>query len=312
MGQRLVWGRLYNGPMFRPAVRAARALFCAAALLAALPAPAQGSGRHFLWEVVSLTNRAYLFGTIHAGKKEWYPLPAAVEEAFVDSGVLVVEADISDVAALAKVPPPTYVPPDSLAKHVPPADYERFLKLLPRYGMHESQLAQLKPFMAVSALMFGEWGRLGYLPQHGIDGYLINRAKAEAKPIKEIEGLETQVRLLDSITDEEHRLAFAGTLKALESGLTSEQITGMVNAWQSGDPNLMLEIARHYNDVVPGARALEEKFVWSRHPAMADRIEGYLGQPKVRHFIAVGSLHLAGPKGLVEELRRRGYLVRQR
>ena len=299
--------------MPRPVVRAARALFCAAAFLAAFPAlPQVAAGRHFLWEVASVTNRAYLFGTIHAGKKEWYPLPAVVEEAFADSKVLVVEADISDVAGMQKAAPPTYTPPDSLAKHVPPADYGRFLELLPKYGIRESQLSQLKPFMAVSVLMFSEWARLGYLPRYGIDGYLIDKAKAEAKPIKEIEGLEVQVALLDSITDEEHRLAFAGTLTALESGLTREQITGMVNAWQSGDPKLMLEIAQHYNEKVPGAKALEDKFVWSRHDAMATKIEGYLNQSKVRHFIAVGSLHLAGPQGLVEELRRRGYIVRQR
>lgn len=285
-----------------------RAILLAGAL--ALAAPAHAA--HFLWEVVSLTNRVYLFGTIHAGKKEWYPLAQPIEDALADSKVLVVEADISDEVAMSKAPPPTYAPPDSLAKHVPSAEYERFVKLLPRYGLREEQLAQLKPFMAVSLLMFGEWARLGYLPQFGIDGYLISKAKAEAKPIKEIEGLDTQVKLMDSLTEEEHRLAFSGTLKAIESGLTGEQITGMVNAWQVGDPNLMLEIARHYNREVPGARALEEKFVWSRHDSMVAKIEGYLNESKDRHFIAVGSLHLAGPQGLVEMLRKRGYIVRQK
>jgi hypothetical protein len=299
--------------MHRPVVRAARALICAAAFLAAFPAlPQAAGGREFLWEVVSVTNRAYLFGTIHAGKKDWYPLAPSIEAAFADSKVLVVEADISDVAAMGQAAPPTYDPPDSLAKHVPPADYARFLKLLPRYGLQESQLAQLKPFMAVSVLMFSEWARLGYLPRFGVDAYLIDRAKAEAKPIKEIEGLQTQVQLLDSMTEKEHRLAFDGTLKALESGLTAEQITGMVNAWQAGDPRLMLEIAQRYNEAIPGAREMEEKFVWSRHGSMLAKVEGYLNESKDRHFIAVGSLHLAGPKGLVEALRRRGYIVRQR
>ena len=287
--------------------------FAATCVLWALGLAASSAGAaEFLWEVVSVTNRAYLFGTIHAGKKEWYPLPQVVEDAFADSKVLVVEADISDVAAMQRAAPPTYSPPDTLAKHVPPADYARFLKLLPRYGLEESQLAQLKPFMAVSVLMFSEWARLGYLPKYGIDGHLIEKAKAEAKAIKEIEGLETQVRLMDSITEEEHRQAFAGTLTALETGLTGEQITGMVNAWQVGDPRLMLEIARKYNETIPGAKTLEDKFVWSRHDAMVAKIEGYLNDSRDRHFIAVGSLHLAGPDGLVERLRRRGYLVRQR
>jgi uncharacterized protein YbaP (TraB family) len=145
----------------------------------------------------------------------------------------------------------------------------------------------------------------------GIDAYLIKKAREEKKTVVEVEGIDMQVKLMDSLTDSENRMIFDGTLTALESGLTGEQITGMVNAWQSGDPELMLEIARKYNDQVPGAREFEEKFIWARHEDMAKKIEGYLAS-KERHFVAVGALHLAGPRGLVEMLRKRGYIVRQR
>ena len=294
------------------AASAARAWLLAAFLLAAGDAAAQ-SARLFLWEIVSVTNRAYLFGTVHAGKKDWYPLAPAIEEALADSKVLVVEADVTNVDAMAKTTSAmVYAEPDTLRNHVPPADYERFRKLLGRYAISEPQIAQLKPFMAVSVLVFSEWARLGYLPQFGVDSYLIRKARAEAKTVVEIEGVDEQVRLMDSLTEAEHRQIFDGTLKALESGLSSEQITGMVNAWQSGDPALMLEIAQRYNESVPGAKEFEEKFVWARHEAMARKIEGYMNDSKARHFIAVGSLHLAGPRGLVEMLRKRGYIVRQK
>lgn len=300
--------------MKSPLVFLSRAL--AALALAApsiSPAQAPATGQHFLWEVVSLTNRAYLYGTIHAGKANWYPLPSAVEAAFADSRVLVVEADITDESAMAKTAPAMiYTLPDTLSKHVVPVDYERFRKQLPKYKLAEESVAQMKPFMAVSLLVFSEWARLGYLPQHGIDGYLLKKAKAEAKTIVEIEGTEAQVKLLDAFSEDESRKLFAGTLTALESGITSEQITGMVNAWQSGDPKLMLEIARRYNDEIPGAREFEEKLVWARHEDMLKKIEGYLNTSRDRHFIAVGALHLAGERGLVELLRKRGYIVRQK
>jgi uncharacterized protein len=288
---------------------AARALLSLVLLLAAAPSAAA----NFLWEVASLTNRVYLFGTVHAGKKEWYPLPSPIEAAFADSRVLVVEADVTDTEAVARAAPiMSYKRPDSLAQHVQPDDYARFRRLAARFSIPEEQAAQMKPFMAVSLLVFAEWGRLGYLPQHGVDGYLIARARAENKRIVEIEGVEVQARLIDSLSEDESRVLFGGTLTALESGLTGEQITGMVSAWQSGDPDMLLEIARKYNDTVPGAREFEEKFIWSRHDSMAAKIEGYLNESRERHFIAVGSLHLAGPRGLVEILRKRGYIVRQR
>jgi uncharacterized protein YbaP (TraB family) len=285
-------------------------VFLALALaLAATPAAAAP----YLWEVLSVNNRVYLYGTLHAGRKEWFPLPAEVEEAYEDSRVLVVEADITDANALAGAARTmTYPPPDALRAHVPLEDYERFMKLLPRYGLMEPQVARMKPFVAASALVFGEWGRVGYLSQYSIDAYLIRRAKADAKPIVELEGNAAQIALIASFSEKDALTMFKGTLDALESGLANEQIAGLVGAWQKGDPQLVLEIARRYNERVPGAAGIEEAFVWSRHEAMAAKIEGFLNESRQRHFVAVGALHLAGPRGLLEMLRKRGYVVRQR
>jgi uncharacterized protein YbaP (TraB family) len=285
-----------------------RYLLAAALALASLAAGAQT----YLWEVSSLSNRVYLYGTVHAGKKEWFPLDPAVEQAFADAQILVVEADILDTTRMAATGKTlSYVPPDQLKNHVPEADYERFRKIMPRYKLAEHHVAQMKPFMAVSLLVFSEWARLGYMPELSVDAYLIKKARAEFKPVVEIEGLDVQTRLIESLTEDENRTIFAGTLTALESGLTGEQINGMVAAWQRGDPTRMLEVAQKYNQGVEGATAFEEKFVWSRHDPMLAKIQGYLDS-REKHFIAVGALHLSGPRGLVELLRKRGYIVRQR
>lgn len=276
-------------------------------------APSTPNAKDFLWEVASLTNRIYLYGTVHAGRKDWFPLPRAVEEAFNASPVLVVEADVTDNEAMSKSAPSMMLtPPDTLRNHVEPNDYARFVKLLPRYGITESQVESMKPFMAVSMLVFGEWGRNAYFPQYGVDSYLIRRAKAELKPVIELEGIEAQMQLMESLGDAESRKLFGGTVTALEDGLTTDQINGMVKAWREGDPKSLLEIARKYNDVVPGAREFEERFIWSRHEAMVKHLESYLNDSRDRHFVAVGALHLAGERGLVELLRKRGYVVTQR
>ena len=293
----------------RSFTRALALLVLVVPALAAMPATAVS----YLWEASSLTNRVYLFGTVHAGKRDWYPLPRAVEEAFDESRVLVVEADITNAAAMARSSKAMmYAWPANLSTHVPAEDYARFKRLLPRYSITEGEVIQIKPFMAVSLLVFSEWARQGYLPNYGVDAYLIGKAKAAHKPIVELEGVDSQIRLMDSLTDKENLTLFKGTLDALESGLTDEQVKGMVAAWEAGDPRAMLEVARRYNEKIPGAREFENKFIWSRHGAMLAKIEGYLNQSKDRHFIAVGALHLAGPDGLVEMLRKKGYIVRQR
>jgi len=284
-----------------------RWLLAAALALASFAATAQD----FLWEVSSLSTRIYLYGTVHAGKKEWFPLPAAVERAFEESPILVVEADILDTEKMgASGKALSYAPPDELKNHVPEADWERFRKLLPRYRIPEQSVAQMKPFIAVSLLVFSEWARLGYQPEQSVDAYLLRKARAAFKPVVEIEGIALQTRLMESLTDAENRTAFAGTLTALESGLTGDQIHGMVSAWQRGDAARLLTVAQKYNENVEGAAAFEEKFVWSRHEPMVAKIAGYLDSRET-HFVAVGALHLAGPRGLVELLKKRGYIVRQ-
>jgi len=50
----------------------------------------------FLWKVRSKTNTVYLLGSIHLFKKDLYPLNARIEEAFAQSDLLAVEANISD------------------------------------------------------------------------------------------------------------------------------------------------------------------------------------------------------------------------
>jgi len=288
--------------------RAAFRFLVALAALAAWPAFAQ----NFLWRVDSLTNHAWLFGTVHAGRPDWYPLPKAVAEAFADSATLVVEADITDSAQMQRSAPSiTYAAPDTLRKHVPPQDYARFLRLLARYGIPESDAARMKPFTAASLLVLAEWTRQGFLPQLGVDAYLLDHAKTEKKPVVELEGVAAQAKLMDSVTPAEGLEIFEGTLTALEEGYAAEQIQGMVRAWRIGDPELMLQVARRYDDKVKGAARFEEKFVWSRHDAMVAKISGWLEGSGGTRFIAVGALHLVGPRGLVEMLRARGYHVQQ-
>ncbi len=283
-------------------------LFVAVLALASWGACAQ----NFLWRVDSLTNHVWLFGTIHAGKTAWYPMPKAVDEAFEDARSVVVEADITDQKAMDEYAPAmTYAAPDNLRNHLAPGDYDRLMRILPRYGMQEAQVAQMKPFIVASLLVFAEWTRLGYLPQLGVDSYFIQRAKAEKKPLVELEGVATQAKLMDSLTEAQGRTLLDGTLGAIEHGLTGEQIEGVVRAWEVGDPDLMLDVARKYDDKVKGAAEFEEKFVWSRHDAMMQKITGWLDQGDTARFIAVGALHLVGPRGLVELLRKRGYTVRR-
>ncbi len=297
---------------FAPLLLAALLALPAAAHAQGAAAPPPAGPRQFLWEVSSFTNKVYLYGTVHAGKAGFYPLPEAVQKAFADAQVLAVEADITDAEAMAKGGSSMiYAPPDKLSMHVPPPLYERLRALLRRLGIQERQVEPLRPFIAASLLTFTEWGRQGYQPNFGVDLHLITRAREAKMRLVELEGAQAQAQLIASLSDKEGVQALEGAVLALETGLARDHITGVVNAWQAGDPGLLLEVTRAYNDAVPGSRELEEKFIWSRHEALAGKIEAFLLSGRERVFVAVGALHLAGPRGLVEILKSRGHTVRQ-
>jgi uncharacterized protein len=171
-------------------------------------------------------------------------------------------------------------------------------------------LRELKPFIAGGFIVIAEFTRLGYDRNFGVDSYLIAAAQRENKPVLELESQLGQLKMFDSMPLTLQEAFLDNALTALENGKTPDQLTGMVNAWQSGDAQLMEDVASNLNQGLRQADAIEELLVYSRHPDMLKKIEGFLADEQP-YFVAIGSLHLVGPRGLVELLRAKGYAIRQ-
>ena len=277
-----------------------------------LPDTVRASGnKAFLWEVKSKTNVVYLFGTIHVGKRNFYPLPPQVEAALKLSQRLVVEADISNTDGLADIDKIiNYVTPDSLDKHIPPPLFERLKAQLTRLKIPLDAVKPMKPYLIGGFLSIAEFSKLGYDMNFGVDGYLIAKAKEDARPILELESQAGQLKMLDGMSPELQVAFLENAIRVLESGKAPDQVTGMVNAWQTGDVKLMQDVTKAVNDGMRMSDQLDEVLLYSRHDVMQKKIEGYLAG-SVPHFVAVGSLHLVGPRGLVEILKARGFEVKQ-
>ncbi|MEI6737630.1 MAG: TraB/GumN family protein, partial [Pseudomonadota bacterium] len=144
----------------------------------------------------------------------------------------------------------------------------------------------------------------------GLDLKSIQRAQAEKKPILELESSLEQIKLLTNMSPQLQEAFLENAIYTLEQGRTSEQVTGVVNAWQLGDANMMVEIAE---EVSRGGRMVDQLndiLLNQRHPAMLEKTEGYLASSQT-HFVAVGALHLVGKLGLIELLKARGYVLKQ-
>ncbi|MFQ5733566.1 MAG: TraB/GumN family protein, partial [Planctomycetaceae bacterium] len=72
-------------PGFSRAVRRTISLLFVAAVLSNVAQAADKAKKHFLWKVESDKGTVYLLGSVHAAKKELYPLDKVIRTAFDDS-----------------------------------------------------------------------------------------------------------------------------------------------------------------------------------------------------------------------------------
>jgi uncharacterized protein len=269
------------------------------------------AGKSFLWEVKSKTNTVYLFGTIHLGKKEFYPLPTAVEDAFTRAKIVVVEADITKAEDGAEIDRLiSYTPPDNLEKQIPAPLYARLSTQLARLKFPPDGVKTMKPFLVGGFLAVAEFTRLGFDMKFGVDAYLLGKAQTEKKPILELESQLGQIKLLASLNAGQQEAFLDNSLQTIESDDSGAQINGLVKAWQTGDTTGLQEIAKTMGKRGKRSDELDEILIYSRHNEMIKKVETYLASNDA-HFIAVGSLHLVGSRGLVDLLRAKGYQIRQ-
>ena len=83
-------------PPFTKAWKLLFALSLAAVLLAGLAEAAADSDKLFLWEAAGPKGKAYLLGSIHLARQDLYPLDETIQNAFAQSGTLVVEVNLNE------------------------------------------------------------------------------------------------------------------------------------------------------------------------------------------------------------------------
>ncbi|HTN49825.1 MAG TPA: TraB/GumN family protein [Burkholderiaceae bacterium] len=286
---------------------------CIASLLfGAVQAQPDNSRRGFLYEIRKGNQTALLMGTIHVGRPEFYPLPAATLARIEGAERIVLEADVSDsaraIAATQKYA--VYANGDpGLDTRLSPALKARIETIAARNGLEMAPLWRMKPWMLGNVLTLFEAAQAGYMPALSVEAYLIRTARQGGKPILELEGIEQQFELFERAPFATQVAFLEDTVKAVETNSARREINRISQAWETGDQAALDRLlAEMRAQTSLGARFTVDTILLGRHPAMLKRIEALMGEGRGT-LIAVGSLHLAGPEGLVAMLRARGYTV---
>ena len=268
--------------------------------------------RGFLWEVRKGKQVAWLMGTIHVGRPEFYPLPPSRLAHLKRADAIVLEADVSDSArAIAATQKYALYPEGTpgLESRLSPELRQRVEAVLARNQLDIAPMMRMKPWMLGNVLALFEAAQAGYMPALSVEAYLMRVAKSDSKPILEFEGIEQQFGLFEQAPWETQIAFLEDALKAVETRGARRELNRIVQAWETADrASLERLLVEMRTQTSAGSRFTVDKILLGRHPQMVRRIETLMAGGK-NYVFAVGALHLVGPQGLVEMLRARGYTL---
>jgi uncharacterized protein YbaP (TraB family) len=265
--------------------------------------------KHILWRIQSPKNTVYFLGSIHAMRPGNYPLPNVIQNAFKQSSALVLEID------LAKLDPTAtrqmvfakglYTNGKTLKGALPPRAYQRMQKMTQQLGLNFDRFKAMKPWLASLTVLSTELKKAGYAAADGIDTHFVRLATQAHKPIIGLETLHYQVGVLADLPQAVQQKLLLQSLQ--EASQFKAEIDSLTKAWQAGNAAGMATIM---HQDFGGFPQVYQQLIVKRNRHWQPRIEKLIGRDK-NYFVVVGALHLVGKDGLIAQLRKDGYKVKQ-
>lgn len=255
-----------------------------------------------LWRVSgkNIQSPSYLYGTIHIQDERVFRYDSTVLNAFKACDAFAVEIlfDELDMAGLRQsmMMPKGQVLSELLSK----SDFvllDSICKV--KLGMSAIFMNSMKPFFIASALQQAD---LPKGAENALDLYLLQKARADGKSCYGVEQYMDQIKAIDAVSMKD-QLAMLTEFIHDTTNQSAEEMREMVEAYLRFDLDRMWEMSLD--------TALPKKFskvlIYDRNVTMAKRFVEMAKKQTL--FCAVGCAHLAGDKGVIALLRKKGYTV---
>ena len=262
-----------------------------------------------LWQISKNGNELYLGGTIHLLKKEDYPLPVEFSEAFKKSDMLVFETNIELVQTpefgekMSRMM--TYPSGKSLENDLSVKTFNKLKKYLAERNIPVDSFLHYKPPMVVIVITILELKKMGMI-DIGVDEYFHQQAKQAGKTIDYFETADEQLEFLSTMgqgNENEMILSTINDMSKIES-----MMTVIKSAWLTGDENKMADVT--LSDMMRDYPDFYQTLLVKRNNNWMPHIERMLTTRKIE-MVLVGALHLVGKDGLLQQLRNKGYTIKQ-
>ena len=253
-----------------------------------------------LWKIETQTGQSnYLFGTMHSQDRAISQFPPNVRLALAQSQPFIIESVLTEESN--KVFFDSIISPDEKLSDLLEAPIYHYLEeTLPDYGVPLEKIPSLKPWAAFTLI-----GRPKPVNAATLDMVLIQTARSLNKTII---GLETMKELIEPM----EKLNINDQIIILNDTVCNHKQI-IQDSWELIQLYLARDLAGmiafnnqpHYDEDV--FNRYIQGILYDRNERMLERIIPYLDNGSA--FIAVGALHLAGDKGLLQILKEKNYLV---
>lgn len=264
-------------------------------------------------------NVVWLFGSIHAGRESFYPLPDYVLNAFDGADKLAVEFDIiaheKDIQQQAQAMSYLlYRDGTNIKDHIPKELYDQAVAVLKENNTYLEVLDMYCPATWSSLIESLAIENLSTKTELGVDRHLLERAKDAGKEIADIESAAFQSKMLAGFSDELQIVLLQAALEMYaDQQATKNDLQDMMDLWASGDEEAFIEyLTDDESAMSPEEQRLQREYnqavLTNRNVNMANYAISSMSSGK-EVFICVGAAHIVGPGALVDLLSAWGYTV---
>ncbi len=259
----------------------------------------------FFWTIECSEGKvSYLLGSIHLGTDEMYPLPEHIINSFNNSDVLALEINLNDVNLFSLMQKAMFQDGRTLENSVSAEHFKYFEEEFVKLGMSRVYYNKFKPWFAALFISSLSMQEKGATKTQGIDMYFLNLANEKEMPIAQLESLESQIDIFDSMSDELTDYYLDYILR--NNKVASDGAEDLFMAYIEGNDEVILNILNsdfHTND--ENMSIIRDKFIVNRNIDMANTIE-QMHNSELTHFIVAGAAHFLGDDGIIEILSRTG------
>lgn len=262
------------------------------------------------------TTTIYLLGTLHIGDPSDYPssqpFRAPILAALAASPMLALELSPDDLIAsqedVSKYGVCSY---DCLPRLLPAPLWR---KLTARLRRNEGALAGIRrtrPWLA--ALLVETYSSLaaGLQTEYGTEAQLQNVYLRLRGKVVGLETLAEQMRAFTNLTLAQQREMLEQDLQQTPAETVAD-VKALHRLWRIGDADAIAAWSSAKSERLASsssvARSLDNRIVYDRNRRFTSRMV-QLAAPNKPVFVAIGALHLGGPKGVLALLQRQGFVV---